>query len=813
MEELWQKVQQCLGSEQAREYTVSSAPRHCERTSEHERYLQKLSDDFVSDVKALVTQNLAETRTDPSTKQLLQDILHHTMLTKKLLGTRTEEQLRENHSELFQRLQSYVRDPGQSRPFVIYGPADCDKSRVMSAVAGEVHNWLSTSGLVTVLRFLGSSTDSVDVQICVASVRTQIQMAYGMEVSPPACESLYCELTVFRDVLEHISETIVDTEPLIILLDGVEQLQPHHRTLEALWSVRHLPSSVRLIMSVTVSGQQTDVMAAFLTLITSSSLKYELNSTSEDHFKQTHPSTAAVPCGLPLSVEALMSTIDTMEADYGPTLVKYFAAYITVMAVGIVDSELFDLLVTNDEVMSECDGVSFSPGLVSILRHKLTDFLACRLVHGRRGFAWSKPEYRQAVAERYQVVVSEAGLEAQLSEKSTEFTRTLHQHVVQIYHDVTRNSSDRDTNTSVEEDVKNKENGIRTTVQTLGPHNALKANRLLHHLRVLLPVEGLNQLKSCVLFNLEWLMTRLATSSVSQVINDAMVIYSLCQEMRQHTILTDSFKDVAVLCEFLQLSSKALSVNYLSLPVEVVCRLGSSSFVEKYPSVAELVSESRCWLADTDSKVVVPLWSIWDRPGGIRRHILDGVSHVVGSVDGGDAVVGYCRHRVSVWSVQSGSMLQSFEVRSEQPVGGVIAAHHGSFIMTSYYAHITRMTELNVLSTETGLKLLSANFRHHFEAVALSTDDQLFVVSSVSRTDTESGSQLMRSILGINITGRDVVFQLPLVNVHSQGIGTQTASFSLMSVTHILNANFFSSDCNSLLLLLLLLNLNVMTTL
>ena len=91
MEELWQKVQQYLGPEQARQYTVSSALRHCEMTADHEIYLQKFSNDFVSDVKTLVTQNLAQTQTDQFTKQLVRDVLHHTMLAKEILATRTDK--------------------------------------------------------------------------------------------------------------------------------------------------------------------------------------------------------------------------------------------------------------------------------------------------------------------------------------------------------------------------------------------------------------------------------------------------------------------------------------------------------------------------------------------------------------------------------------------------------------------------------------------------------------------------------------------------------------------------------------------------
>jgi len=180
-------------------------------------------------------------------------------------------------------------------------------------------------------------------------------------------------------------------------------------------------------------------------------------------------------------------------------------------------------------------------------------------------------------------------------------------------------------------------------------------------------VQGnLDQLKSRVLFDVDWLLTRLASTTVSQTIADVLSVYNL-------TVATDSpggsteqgadssSRDIGILLRLLQLSSEALSVN--PLPVEIVARLGGadSSVVQKYPSLAHLLATSRRWLAETESPLVVPLWAVWERPGDRRRRVLEGVTHVLGPVDGGAAVVGYSSQRggphhggrLSVWGPQA----------------------------------------------------------------------------------------------------------------------------------------------------------------
>ena len=495
-EELWRNVQQHLGPSQAREYSVNGAPRHGELTADHETYLQRLSDDFVMDIQALISQRLAATQSAPRSSRLVGEVLHHAALARKMLGAdgdgldserysgllrrlelgadgdgqdseRYSGLLRrlelgadgdgqdsDRYSGLLRRLESFVKDPRQScRPFVIHGPQSSHVSAAVSTVAAALPHWLSASRNVTVLRFIGTTTDSTDVRACVASVRAEVESSYGLEVSP-ALQSLHCELTALRAMLEHLSLSHAHTQPLFLLLDQVDALQPHRDALEALWAVRHLPSNIYLVMSV--GRQQTGVVEPLLALITDPDLTYDISCDST----WRHLSADAV--------DMLNPTLDTLEADLGPMIVKYFAAYVAVVDVGILDSELYDLLSTNDHVTAEHSHVSFSPGIVSILRHKLDHFLAARLVSGCAGFAWSRPEYRQAVAQRYHVTVGGA-------DQLSDFTVTVHEHVVQLYQDVTRKSSVAGASTSLSGDSDN-EGDVRTTVHWVdGPRSAVKA--------------------------------------------------------------------------------------------------------------------------------------------------------------------------------------------------------------------------------------------------------------------------------------------------------------------------------------------------
>jgi len=97
---------------------------------------------------------------------------------------------------------------------------------------------------------------------------------------------------------------------------------------------------------------------------------------------------------------------------------------------------------------------------------------------------------------------------------------------------------------------------------------------------------------------------------------------------------------------------------------------------------------------------------------------------------------------------------------------------------------------LTVLSTETGLTLLSLRLAQRLEALALSHDDlllasvyrpadcgggdgQLLLASVYGPTGGgggDGGGRMARMIIGINLTGRAVAFQMPVEDIHTEGM-------------------------------------------
>ena len=103
---------------------------------------------------------------------------------------------------------------------------------------------------------------------------------------------------------------------------------------------------------------------------------------------------------------------------------------------------------------------------------------------------------------------------------------------------------------------------------------------------------------------------------------------------------------------------------------------------------------------------------------------------------------------------------------------------------------------MTVLSTETGLTLLSLRLAQRLEALALSHDDHLLLASVYRPADCgggdggggggqlllssvygptgggggDGGGRMARMIIGINLTGRAVAFQMPVEDIHTEGM-------------------------------------------
>jgi hypothetical protein len=785
---IWETASRYLGASNSKVIATGKQDADVDGAAER-AYLEKLSSEFVADVKAMIARGAAkvqqQTGQSRSVARVVREVQHHVGLqTKKLLHSSPTMEI--DNNDLLKRIQAFVRDPHKSnKPFVLHGAAGSGKSTAMAAIGSALLDWFSREGAVVALRFLGTSSDASDVHSTVSSVASQIRLAYGVP-QPPAsvlssCDTLHGELVAFRQLLDQVSRSFAHTKPLFILLDGIDHLYPSHDALEALWAIRRLPPNVYMFLSTistgnrasdgAANGPRPDVLGALLALVTDEEMTFELRVAAAEASRFSS-----------LDVPFLMELLDSLELEYGRNIVTLFCAYVSVTHVGITDAELCDLLPTHGDFAAEL-GTSlngrFVAAIVSELRHRLGDFLEDRLVNGVLSFGWSRGEHRGAVAARYGLIVNDAGIGGgpgrgehveDLSTEATNFTLMLHERIANEHLKRPLRSSlfvEQTSSDSAADGEDDDDDWHRATTIDLNAENPLSLSRLWHHLRVLLPLEGLDHVGRCTLFNFPWLAARVASAPVHVVLNDVISVYRLASDMLRLSIIEDSVADVMALFECLQTAKKAIGADPRNLAVELVTRLGRAAASSTCVDV--LVGEANRWLAETNFTTFVPSWPVWKRPGDALRHCMDGFSHTVGFVEGAEVAVTYGqKNGIGVWRLQTGSMLHRFDIRSEQSLDGVVSAHDSTYVITMFYSHIERRTELSVLNTETGIELFNMKFPREFETIALSDDDQLAAISSVDPTGSDG---VPRLILGIQVLSRDVVFRLPVVGgVHPDGI-------------------------------------------
>lgn len=816
---LWKNVEKYLSSTNSRNYFVKSEADRIGVDEGFKSYLKELCADFVADVKELVLQSVSKRSSHllrSLEMQVQLETIHHLRICER------KSQSVHGQRELLETVRNFLRDPSRnSQPFIIHGPSGCGKSAGVASAAKTCREWFS-GDCVTVVRFLGTTVASSNIHDTVTSIVTQICLAYGLDIPDEVEElgTLYKALSTFRATLDNVSKDHAFSRPLLIFLDGIDQLRPYSECLEALWAVKNLPPNVHVILSSIKEYGSADFFGALVTLLTSPGCMAEVkairsdevNSFVQDHLRRKQrklseeqekavllaagdannlplylniilheatrwESTLSDPVLLPSTAsDALMSVLDRLEKEFGDSIIRFFASYLTVSQVGIIIEEMVDLLSSNKEVMQELYSLgilslegtpTFPVAMVMALKHRLEEFVEERLVFGRRGFGWSHREFKRAVAERYNIIVDGAA-EEQLQEDMANFTLMLHEHFANIYvakEDRSNRLSDLYVTSSAEQDKVLE----CSSALVLSIDDVLKSNRLAHHLRVLLPIEGLARIKKCLIFDFKWLQSRLICPGVTNTtLRDVLSIYNLSRHLINESVIEDTCADIEVMFEFLQRTLRHISKDPGVLAIEILSRLGEVS--KLHSGIAQLVRQAEEWLQKTDRRMLVPLRSVWTQPGCLVRHSLVGPTHFLGYLQDGEVAVLFSeKHGIDVWRLQTGELLHRFGICREQSMEGILTGHSAEFVILTHYSHINRLTGFDVWSTETGIRLLSSNFQREFEAMALDEDDQLMVVATL--VQSEQTKDLERCILGIAVLTKDILFRLPTGDLHREGVG------------------------------------------
>ena len=272
-----------------------------------------------------------------------------------------------------------------------------------------------------------------------------------------------------------------------------------------------------------------------------------------------------------------IQTLENMEDEYGPNIAMFMVSYITVTSVGVQERELLDLLSNNNDVMTEVhkfnlappeDVLFFPPSILAQAKYSMKEFLTYHSFCGKKVLAWNHSEFYVAAAEKYTLIYPGIS-EDRVTEEATSFTLMLQEHLANLYltddkEQLFSESAKQSAKTEVE---------LLQTPQPVVKENQFKLQRLPTHIKVLIPVEGLQRSKAQLIFNLEWLKTKLSAAPIHHLIREVYEVCALSKDLHNQGIIEDDWEDLDILFEFFQLALPALQQSPDNLNGEILGRL------------------------------------------------------------------------------------------------------------------------------------------------------------------------------------------------------------------------------------------------
>ena len=792
---------QHLGVGNCRQYFLNYEEFRNGNTAEYQDFLEQLSKDFANDVKHLVKQGLDKQRKGKS-YTVYNEVLHHAHLCNSHLNHF------QGQKELLFAAEKFLKDPRRNfRPFVVHGDIGSGKSSAMAKVASLVKSWLAQD-CVVVTRFLGTSLSSSNIYETLVSITQQICCAYGLKLPQRNVDmtTLYDTILTFRNVVEHVSEHFAGIRPLVLVLDGVDQLLPIEESMKAMWAICQMPSNVYIIMSVVTQLGELNLVEMLSSMVTDidsvqhvepfsqsdvenliDSLATELNLKITEDFRKNFIESSNLLQNLsdPLCIyhnirialtkfpeavaasqpsEILAGILEQMEEKYHPSLVEHVASYLTINPLGIQERELLDLLNSDtaliNSILQEDYSLITDSGISAFtwakIKLDLGRFLRNQIVCGKVVLAWNHRTWFATAANMYGVIYP--GIDQiHVNTDSTTFTLKLHENMARLY------LGHCDESPSV----------IPNFPQPTEEHNMMKLAKLPTHMHVLLPVEGLQLMKSYIFFNLQWLFAKIKAFSVRDVLRDLHSVINLAKLLGDDMDMDPgehTFEDLQVMYEFFQLAEESLQLNPDNLLAEIIARLPAT--LRKYRAMDNLLSSAHDFISKTVSPYLMPIYPCLKHPNSPLRHNLNGPTHVIGLIQENTLALLFSQQTgVGIVKLETGELVHHFPTNAEQSAHGVLPTKSGEYVLIGHYSHLNHVMDLQVYSVATGIPVIKAQFPQKFEIMKLDTCDEVLLVSTCMDV-TGQNKELQRCLFGIDVKSKEIAYTIPVsVNdVHNHGI-------------------------------------------
>uniref|UniRef100_A0A673LBW1 NACHT domain- and WD repeat-containing protein 1-like n=1 Tax=Sinocyclocheilus rhinocerous TaxID=307959 RepID=A0A673LBW1_9TELE len=605
---------------------------------EHKGYLGKLCEQVTSQMKALISRNALQTSgtcstVDPGWSWLKQEIFHHAVLSEEKCS------VFKGRDSILGKICIAMWESTNAchEPLLVHGPSGVGKTALLCKLAQEMRGVVDHRGVV-VLRLLGTSPLSSDVDSVLRGVCLQVCGALGLQFPYPHIANAHEELVrFFHSMLEDVSK---QGDTLLLILDSLDQLLEANKPHKLDWIPKVIPPNVQLVLSISddyvekckslvsaeqnvfrvellTDGQGKDVIGAYMSAagrkLTSEQVDTILNRFQQsrsplhmklmlDTAKQWSSFTATSNVRLGVSAQEVMTQfVESLEENHGKKLVSHALCFILLSRSGLSEAELQDVLSLDNDVLAEMYKYWLPPSHTllrfprlhwSRLRHDLTAHLTERW---EGAFTFLR-QFAELVRKRYLSRDMKTDMHAILAEYFLGQWSQGQLRPILLPSLSALLNADR-----------------KVPPQPLWFTGEVANMRKLHELPYHLAHAGKwVELRQSVLGSLDWLCCKTLRCGVSCVIQDL----SLC------TDLTDC-PEIRMLKETFLLLKPSLDFNPSLLVTEIFARL--QGLADLYPSmIGQLCSQCVGWFGSCTDPVLVPKCSFFQAPGGPLKSTLTG---------------------------------------------------------------------------------------------------------------------------------------------------------------------------------------------
>ncbi|OWF44316.1 NACHT domain- and WD repeat-containing protein 1-like [Mizuhopecten yessoensis] len=405
--------------------------------AEHKKYLKTMTEDFIKEMVRLIDlgikQRSAKELTDPLMLECCQHIRFCQQKCENFCGRQAS----------LEKIKTYIKST-TTKPLIIHGASGCGKTSLMAMTARNVRSWMPDTQPAVVIRFIGTTLDSSNISGLLLSVICQIKAIYNQESRNPE------SLQELAKELDYVLSFAKSAQPLVVLLDSLDQIDISHNARSLFWLPRTLGKHVKLIVS-TLEDEEFECFPKLKAMFKDEEdfwLVPELKPIDAEGIIQqwlksrnrtltptqlTLLNASVYHCPLPLFLKlsfdsahrwnsymdkretvlqkTIRSSIDTLfsklETSHGQIFVSRTLGYLTASRNGLSESELEDVLSCDDDVLNDVyqfwvPPVRRLPPLLLVrLKAEIQQYIVERGSDGIRVLYWYHRQFIEAARARY----------------------------------------------------------------------------------------------------------------------------------------------------------------------------------------------------------------------------------------------------------------------------------------------------------------------------------------------------------------------------------------------------------------------------